>query len=185
MITVENNKITRIRVDNQTKFFYDEFTRFRVKLYSSGALQMVCTLFGHQDTPAEIEPILRKTIQDLILAKHVHTFYVGHNGNFDNITIKQLRSLKKDYPFINYAVVLAYRPNDTTKNSNNDIVDTVYPEILTQTPPAYAIDKRNFWMLNNADYVITYVKHPVGGALKFKRMAERKGKIVINLADIH
>lgn len=48
-------------------------------------------------------------------------------------------------------------------------------------PPNYAISRRNMWMIDNADYVVTYVKYIVGGAARFKELSEKKGKIVINL----
>lgn len=51
------------------------------------------------------------------------------------------------------------------------------------TPPRFAIDRRNCWMLDRADIVVVYVKSPVGGAAKFKAMAESKKKMVINLAE--
>ena len=38
-------------------------------------------------------------------------------------------------------------------------------------------------MIEQSDYVVTYVKYTVGGAAQFKEYAEKKGKIVINLAD--
>ena len=38
-------------------------------------------------------------------------------------------------------------------------------------------------MIDNSDYVIVYVEHKTGGAAKFKEIAERKKKIVINIAD--
>lgn len=36
-------------------------------------------------------------------------------------------------------------------------------------------------MIEQADYVITYVTHSWGGAAKFKELAEKKGKTVINI----
>lgn len=38
-------------------------------------------------------------------------------------------------------------------------------------------------MINRSEYVITYVKYGTGGAAKSKESAEKKGKIVLNLAD--
>ena len=42
---------------------------------------------------------------------------------------------------------------------------------------------RNRWMLERSDIVVTYVRSP-GGAAKFKALAERKGKHVIEVAGI-
>ncbi len=37
-------------------------------------------------------------------------------------------------------------------------------------------------MIEKSDYVVTYVKHTAGGAGKFKELAEKKKRIVINIA---
>ncbi|MGN0468647.1 MAG: hypothetical protein ACI4GY_07995 [Acutalibacteraceae bacterium] len=141
-----------------------------------------CTFFGHRDTPQEIESILKEILIDLIENKNVDLFYVGNQGKFDNMVRKNLKLLKCDYLYINYMVVLAYMPGKNKENLQEDFLDTVYPDVLETTPLQYAISKRNKWMIDNSDYVITYVEHSVGGAAKFKKIAEKKGKIVINLA---
>ena len=46
----------------------------------------------------------------------------------------------------------------------------------------FAIDKRNRLMLDWADVVVTYVCTSIGGAAKFKALAEKKEKRVINLS---
>lgn len=141
-----------------------------------------CTFFGHRDIPKEIEPILISTLIDLIENKNVDLFYVGNQGGFDTLVQKNLRFLKLDYPLIDYAIVLAYFPGKLNE-FNEDLLGTIYPDGLENTPPQYAISKRNRWMINKSDYVVTYVKYITGGAAQFKRLAEKKGKIVLNLAD--
>ena len=37
-------------------------------------------------------------------------------------------------------------------------------------------------MIENSSTVITYVTHPTGGAAKFKELAEKKRKTLINIA---
>lgn len=37
-------------------------------------------------------------------------------------------------------------------------------------------------MIEQSDYVVTYVNHNFGGAARFKELAERKHKTVINIA---
>ena len=142
---------------------------------------MIATFFGHRDAPDTIKPILREKIIDLIENKGGDLFYVGNQGAFDRTAIGVLRGLKKEYPQIQYYVILAYVPH------NKDILglevgdETIYPDYLDKTPPKYAIIKRNRWMLERADFVITYITHITGGAADFKSLAERKGKTVINL----
>lgn len=142
---------------------------------------LACTFFGHKDTPDSIEEKLRLTIIDLIENKNISLFYVGNQGNFDYMVRKNLKKLKSKYPHIQYRVVLAYRPYK--KDDSKDYSDTIYPETLENTPNKYAIIKRNESMINLSEYVVTYVKHSIGGASTFKRLAEKKNKIILNLAD--
>ena len=140
---------------------------------------MVCTFFGHKDTPKEIEPILRSTLIDLIENKNANVFYIGNNGSFDNMVRRQLEELSQTYP-ITYSVVLAYLP--TKKSEYDDTTNTIYPEGLETIPKRFAISYRNKWMIEQADIVVTYVTHSFGGAWQFKGMAEKQDKTVIELS---
>ena len=143
---------------------------------------MVCTFFGHRDAPYEIEHILRETVENLIKNENVKLFYVGNNGRFDSITRKILKELKQKYDEINYYVVLAYMPG-RQNSKNEDYADTIYPDGLENTPPRYAISKRNMWMIDRSDIVVTYTRGNAGGAAKFKETAQKRGRRIINLFE--
>ena len=140
---------------------------------------MVCTFFGHKDTPKEIEPTLRSTLIDLIENKNVAMFYIGNNGKFDTMVRRQLEDLSRTYS-ITYSVVLAYLP--TEKNKYDDLTHTIYPEGIETVPKRFAISWRNKWMIQQSDIVVTYVTHALGGASQFKDIAKRKGKFILELA---
>ena len=141
---------------------------------------MTVTFFGHKDTPKEIEPTLRTTLVDLIENHGATEFYVGNNGNFDTMVRRQLEDLSHTYP-ITYSVVLAYLP--AKKNEYEDHSNTILPEGIETVPKRFAISYRNKWMINQADVVVTYVTHTFGGAWQFKAMAQRQGKMVIELSE--
>lgn len=141
---------------------------------------MTVTFFGHKDSPKEIEPTLRTTLVDLIENHGATEFYVGNNGNFDTMVRRQLEELSHTYP-ITYNVVLAYLP--TEKNKYDNLTNTVYPEGIETIPKRFAISYRNKWMIEQSDVVVTYVTHTYGGAARFKAMAERQGKMVIELSE--
>lgn len=138
---------------------------------------MICTFFGHRDAPQQLAEPLKNLVRQLIEEKHITTFYVGNQGAFDQLALNVLRALSVDYPFIRYAIVLAYLP--TAKDTFVD--ETIFPEGLESVPPRYAISHRNRWLVNHADVVVTYVTHNFGGAAEFKSIAEKQGKTVINL----
>ena len=141
---------------------------------------MICTFFGHRDASSRIEGTIRATIERLIL-EGVTRFYVGNNGNFDSMVHRQLKQLSIEYPHIRYYVVLAYLPTEKYEFNITDYGETIYPEGLESVPPRFAISKRNQWMVEKADIVVTYVKYSTGGAAHAKKLAVRKGKAIINI----
>ncbi len=142
---------------------------------------LVCTFFGHRNTPDSIRPILHNILVDLIENKGANTFYVGNQGGFDTMVRKELKKLTEIYPHIKYSVILAYIPGKRYEFDTEDYSDTIYPDGLENVPPRFAIDKRNCMMLEWSDIVVTYVCSCCGGAAKFKELAEKKGKQVVNL----
>lgn len=129
-----------------------------------------CTFFGHSQCPD-----LRSELRDAVMrlsGDGVDMFYVGDNGRFD----AQARSVLSELG-LRYGVVLAYLP----KGAGAGFDDTMFPEGLELVHPRYAIERRNLWMLERSDYVVTYVHHSWGGAAKFAALAERQGKRMIRL----
>lgn len=139
-----------------------------------------CTFFGHRECPDSVNTKLREVLIDLISNHDVDMFYVGSQGRFDVIVRGVLRELKKEYPQINYAVVLAYIPRKQTEY--DDYSDTMLPEGIESVHPRYAISWRNKWMIKQSDYVVTYITRFWGGAAQFAEMAKHLMKTVINLA---
>ena len=140
---------------------------------------MVCTFFGHSECYGLEATVLRRAIEDLI-RQGVTEFLVGNHGQFDGMAFSCLQQLSQTFPHIQYSVVLAYLP---TGNSRYDIYQghSFYPEGQELGPARFAIDRRNRYMVNAADICICYVNHTFGGAYKFARMAQHRGKKVINL----
>ena len=141
---------------------------------------MVCTFFGHRLCPTEIKENLRLAIIDLIKNKGVNKFYVGNQGGFDYMVCNILKELSKEYP-IKYSIILAYFTEKKYDNDEYLLENSILPEGIEFVPPKFAIDWRNKWMIKQSDFVVTYVCHNFGGAAKFKALAQRQNKTVINL----
>lgn len=140
-----------------------------------------CTFFGHRDCPDTIKPKLKEVLIELITEQNVNAFYVGNHGRFDVLVRSLLRELKKDYPHINYTVVLAYFPKENRRDE--DYSDTIIPDGIENISPKFAISYRNNWMLNRSDYVVTYITHSYGGAYQFVKKAANQNRVVINIAE--
>jgi len=139
-----------------------------------------CTFFGHRDCPDSVVPVLFQTVEKLILQKGVCIFYVGDSGNFDRCVQQVLLRLKEKYTYIDCSVVLSALSNKYVPGN----LPSVFPEGLEKVPPRFAIERRNRWMLLQAEYVVAYVRRPWGGAAKSVSSALRLGKTVIHLGSL-
>lgn len=143
---------------------------------------MICTFFGHKDSPENIKPVLESTVKQILKCYPNVTFYVGHNGSFDRMALSVLKKLSVDFPGMSYAVILAYLP--TGKSEFYSDLPTIYPEGIECVPKKYAISYRNNWIIKNADMVICHITHSFGGAFKFVEKAHKNGKMICNIADL-
>ncbi len=141
-----------------------------------------CTFFGHRDCPLSICARLKFVLEKLIVDNAVDTFYVGNHGNFDRYVYQMLRELQQEHPQIHYQIVLAYLPGKASEHEKEKYEHTLFPEGLENVPRRFAIDYRNKWMLERAEYVVTYITRSFGGAAKYALLTEKKGKTQINLA---
>lgn len=142
---------------------------------------MVCCFFGHRDTPQEIRPNLINEIKALIETGEAKDFLVGNHGSFDYMVISALRELKETYPEMTYSVCIAYLPKEDEYTTLKP-EETVFLEGMETAPLRFAISRRNDLMLKQADIVICYAKHHLGGAGNMVDKAIRQKKKVINLA---
>jgi hypothetical protein len=141
---------------------------------------MTCTFFGHRDCPSDVYGKLYDTIVYLIENQGVNTFWVGEEGGFDRMVQRVLLEVQGQYPNIAcFAVKAYYNPQKTDERS---LLQSIYPECLEAVPKRFAIDRRNRYMIEMSEVVITYVRTSIGGAAKFVEIAVRKKKRVINIA---
>lgn len=140
-----------------------------------------CTFFGHRDCPSSIKPKLCEVLINLIENHAVDMFYVGQQGAFDAIVRSVLKELVSVYPHICYAVVLERMPPNRNALDTRDYSDTILPEGIESIHPRYAIAWRNNWMLNQSDFVVTYITHSWGGAAQFAEKAARMNRYIINI----
>lgn len=141
----------------------------------------ICTFFGHSECPRLEREALFSVVRGLVDSGRAHDFYVGDSGGFDCMARGVLREMLSSGAPIRYGVVLAYMPQSDVRFGSERVV---FPAGLEFVPPRYAIPWRNCWMLDRADYVITYINHRWGGASRFAELAERHGKSVIRLGSL-
>ena len=139
---------------------------------------MTVTFCGHNDIyyDSDIEQKLTTIVEELIV-NGATEFLSGGYGAFDILSAKIIKNLQKKYPHIKSILVIPYldRKYDTSMYD-----ETIYPP-LENTPPKFAISKRNQWMVQNSETLVAYVRYSWGGAAKTLLFAKQKKKHMINI----
>ena len=144
-----------------------------------------CFMFGHRNTPYTILPIIEQTIVEHYKKYGTNLFYVGNRGQFDSIAATAVKNVKQQYPDICLVLVLAYHPGERSILLPEGFDGSFYPP-LENIPRPYAIVRANRYMVNTADTIICYVKHP-GNAqnlIEYAKKRQVRGSAIIdNIAD--
>lgn len=137
---------------------------------------MIVTFCGHREVhePEKVKGWLEEVVDSLI-HEGADTFYLGGYGQFDALAAAVVREKKERYPQIRSVLVLPYLDREYDASAYDE---TLYPP-LENVPKRYAISKRNEYMVDHADVVVTYVVFCFGGAYKTTQYAERKLKRMI------
>ena len=113
-------------------------------------------------------------------------FYLGGYGDFDSLCLNILKEIKADFPAIELLFITPYLNDNYSKLETAKLYydGIIYPP-LENVPRRFCISKRNEWMVNEADFVIAFVKYFWGGAAKTLEYAKRKKVEFFNLAELH
>ena len=146
---------------------------------------MIVTFCGHRDfiETADIEERLTALIEKYARESGRLICYNGGYGNFDYFTAKCVHKLQGQYANIRNCLVLPYIDQpflDRISLFANRFDETIYPP-LESVPKKYAIIRRNEWMIDNADIVISCVKYSWGGAARSLEYARQKKKNIIQI----
>ena len=117
----------------------------------------------------------------MIVNKNVDTFFVGTHGSFDRYVYETLSELEKEYK-IKIIVVLSYL-NQKSENKYYDTKKTIFPDCLTKTPPRFAINKSNNYMLKNSNYLISYLNSSFSNTFTFVEAAIKQKLVITNLGS--
>ena len=138
---------------------------------------MIITFCGHRELydEKEVKVWLERVTENLIV-NGAEKFYLGGYGAFDRLAASVLAEQKKRYPQIELVLILPYL------NRRKDISpcdSSLYPP-LESVPKKLAIVRRNRWMVDQADVVVSYVLHSWGGTATTLEYAKQKKKRIIS-----
>ena len=138
-----------------------------------------CAFTGHRDLQADFsEKTLKKEIKRLI-ELGVTTFYTGMAVGFDLIAAELVLSFKKKYGLKLVCCIPFYgqesRFSDRDKKRYSNILKKADEQIVFyQHYTKDCMFKRNRYMVDNADVLITYCKRDTGGTAYTVRYFKQK-----------
>ena len=145
----------------------------------------VCFMFGHATTPHSATELIEAAAERHYLEHGIRTFVVGNRGYFDSYAATAITHLKKRYEDISLLLLLAYHPAERPVDLTGGFDNSFYPP-LENVPRPYAIVKANQYMVDTADTMICYVKHPgnTRNLIEYAQRRQKREKIIIeNVAE--
>ena len=117
----------------------------------------------------------------------VNEFWVCNQGNFDWLSRMLMSRIQKEFEHQIYiCFICAYSPKTFSKVTLENIekrYEIDYPDEAADGMPRFAIERRNRYITDKADYIVCYINSQSGGAYKAVQRAVKNGKIVINIAS--
>ena len=143
------------------------------------------SFFGHRTLYAIT--VLEEKLEDLafeLIRNHEFVeFYVGRNGDFDISVASAIKRAQRRTGKERSALILTlpYVVKDI------EYYEEFYDEIIIPTEGKHhfksAIAKRNEWMIDNSDLVVTFVQENSGGAHKAMKYAQSRGVDLVNIGE--
>ena len=149
---------------------------------------MTITFCGHSNFSFDntVKEKLRNLLLQEIRKNPACKFYLGGYGDFDSLCLNILKEIKADFPYIELLFITPYLDDNYSKLETAKLYydGIIYPP-LENVPRRFCILKRNEWMVNEADFVIAFVKYSWGGAAKTLEYVKQKKIEFFNLAELH
>lgn len=158
----------------------------RVHLFVKGGDYMKsCFLFGHRDSPYDIQSDIEAAVERQYLTYGIRQYYVGGYGAFDSMAASAVKRVKKRYSDISLYLLLPYHPAERPIETPEGFDGTFYPP-LENVPRRYTIVRANRYMIETCDSIICYVNH-IGNTRMLWEYAQRRAKkgelFIENLAE--
>ena len=147
---------------------------------------MVLTFCGHSNCFEDRDYVseIYKVLENNLSINEEVTFLLGDYGMFDRYARRSCYDYKK---LNNKVKVIFVSPYSDDRYIKKREADLDYDEIITpeiNCLPKFRLIKRNQYMVDKSDLIISYVNYPFGGSFKTLKYAKHSGKKIINLGKL-
>lgn len=145
---------------------------------------MTCAIFGQENFPPEaareFANVMYILIYRLINVFGFTKFYVDNDGDFSHMAQTTLAKFSSERPDLELRILLSRK--DEQPITEKGLIAYYLPE-YDNYPKKSAISKRNEWLLEHANLILTYVDSNDDECMRWIEKAMALKKTVLNLAD--
>lgn len=148
-------------------------------------MRKACSGFGHREVFQNIDNKLDEYICESV-KMGCTVFYTGAMGDFDTKFSSAVRRAKRQYKNIDIKLICVKPYLTKELNDNKEYYyymydDILIPEELAEIHYKSKITKRNEWIIDNSDIVISYITRDYGGAFTAVKYAEKNNKKIFKI----
>lgn len=120
-------------------------------------------------------------IRLILCSKEYVEFYVGRDGDFDVWVASQIKRIQRETGYENFSLILVLPYAKKGEERFADSYDEIRKPLDKKIHFKNAITKRNEWLVEHSDLLISCVEKLSGRAYKTILYAEKKGVEIMNL----
>ncbi len=136
------------------------------------------SFIGHREVDdfSFVEEQVYNIVADLLRLKEYVEFYVGRNGEFDTLVASVIKRAKREIWDCNSSLILVLPYHvANTEDLEKFYDEVVCPQELDGVHYKSAITKRNEWLVEHSDLIVSYVVRDYGGAAQCLKKAKQRG----------
>ena len=138
---------------------------------------MICALIGDQTIRNLNEERLELRLRTLIEQEHVSAFVLGYFGPFEQLALRVIQRLQKEYPLLDYTVMLTGRWQECPDVPELDYLHVFYPQGIWRLPNRLGLVWKYRVLASAADIVIAFDCKAADAAMHWIGRAARKKRL--------
>ena len=139
---------------------------------------MICAaLIGDLENGSLDEQQLEQELRTMIELEHISAFVFGYFGSFEQLALRVIQRLQKDYPLLDYTVLLTGQWRERPDVPELDYLHVFYPQGIWRLPNRLGLVWKYRVLASAADLVIAINSKEHDTAMKWICRAARRKQV--------
>ena len=139
---------------------------------------MICAaLIGDLENGSLDEQQLEQELRTMIELEHISAFVFGYFGSFEQLALRVIQRLQKDYPLLDYTVLLTGQWRERPDVPELDYLHVFYPQGIWRLPNRLGLVWKYRVLASAADIVIAFDCKAADAAMHWIGRVARKKRL--------